>query len=64
MTRRLQKFKRAQEVDPIVFIQKVDAGSIYACAGQYDRAIKQLRDASDLKPNDYRVHDVLGDIYL
>jgi Flp pilus assembly protein TadD len=45
-------------------VQKVDAGRIYACAGQYDRAIKQLRDASDLKPNDPSVHGVLGDIYL
>ena len=57
------EIQRAQEVDPIVFIQKVDAGSIYACAGQYDRAIKQLRDAPDLKPNDSHVHGVLGDIY-
>jgi TolB-like protein/DNA-binding winged helix-turn-helix (wHTH) protein/Flp pilus assembly protein TadD len=55
---------RAQEVAPIVFIQKVDAGRIYACAGQYDRAIKQLRDAIDLKPNDSHVHDALGDVYL
>ena len=60
----IAEIQRAQEVDPIVFIQKVDAGNIYACASQYDRAIKQLRDASDLKPNDVRVHGVLGDIYL
>jgi TolB-like protein/DNA-binding winged helix-turn-helix (wHTH) protein/Flp pilus assembly protein TadD len=60
----IAEIQRAQEVDPIVFIQKVDAGSIYACAGQYDRAIKQLRDAPDLKPNDSHVHGVLGDIYL
>src|SRR6266446_5120986 len=60
----IAEIQRAQEVDPIVFIQKVDAGRIYACACQYDRAIKQLRDAPDLKPNDYRVHDLLGDIYL
>jgi tetratricopeptide (TPR) repeat protein len=60
----IAEIQRAQEVDPIVFVQKVDAGRIYACAGQYDRAIKQLRDASDLKPNDLSVHGVLGDIYL
>ena len=58
------KIQRAQEIDPIVFVQKVDAGRIYACAGQYDRAIQQLRDAPDLKPNDAYVHGVLGDIYL
>jgi tetratricopeptide (TPR) repeat protein len=60
----IAEIQRAQEVDPIVFIQKVDAGRIYACAGQYDRAIKQLRDAPDLKPNDSYVHEVMGDIYL
>jgi TolB-like protein/DNA-binding winged helix-turn-helix (wHTH) protein/Flp pilus assembly protein TadD len=60
----IAEIQRAQEVDPIVFIQKLDAGRIYACAGQYDRAIKQLRDAPDLKPNDSYVHEVLGDIYL
>ena len=60
----IAEIQRAQEVDPIVFIQKVDAGRIYACGGQYDRAIKQLRDASDLKPNDFRAHDALGTIYL
>jgi serine/threonine protein kinase len=60
----IAEIERAQEVDPVVFIQKVDAGRIYACAGQYDRANKQLRDAPELKPNDSYVHSVLGDIYL
>src|SRR5712664_1073667 len=60
----IAEIQGAQEVDPIVFIQKLDAGRIYACARQYDRAIKQLRDAPDLKPNGSYVHEVLGDIYL
>ncbi|HEY6268134.1 MAG TPA: winged helix-turn-helix domain-containing protein [Candidatus Acidoferrum sp.] len=60
----IAEIQRAQEVDPIVFIQKVDAGRIYACAGQSDRAIKLLRDAPNLKPNGSYAHDVLGTVYL
>jgi TolB-like protein/Tfp pilus assembly protein PilF/predicted Ser/Thr protein kinase len=60
----LAEIDRAQELDPLTLPLKENAGWIYACAHQYDRAVAQFRSFVELAPNDPDSHADLGSAYI
>jgi len=55
---------RAQELDPLTIPLKENAGGIYACAHQYDRAVAQFRSLVEMAPDDPDSHADLGSAYI
>jgi eukaryotic-like serine/threonine-protein kinase len=60
----LAEIDRAQELDPLTLPLKENAGVIYACAHQYDRAITKFRSMVEIAPNDPDSHADLGSAYI
>ena len=60
----IAEIDQAMELDPLVSPQRENAGLIYGCARQYDRAIQIFRSLLDLNPNNLGTHFDLADTYL
>jgi TolB-like protein/DNA-binding winged helix-turn-helix (wHTH) protein/Flp pilus assembly protein TadD len=56
----IQRFKRAQDLDPLTFPLKISAGWTYVDARQFDNAIAQFRSILELAPNQFEAHRGLG----
>ena len=54
----------AQALDPLTIPLKVNAGSIYISAHQYDRAIAKFRSVVELVPDRPTIHAYLGGAYI
>jgi TolB-like protein/DNA-binding winged helix-turn-helix (wHTH) protein/Flp pilus assembly protein TadD len=59
----LEEVQRAQELDPFSPIIHALRGQITYYAGQYDLAVKQLRETVELFPDFWIGHIVLGKVY-
>jgi serine/threonine-protein kinase len=59
----LQKFKLAQDRDPLTVLLKISAGRAYLDARQYDQAIKQFRGVIELDPKQFAAHGGLCTAY-
>ena len=60
----IAEINKALLLDPLTLPQKINAANIYACAGQYDRSIEQLRTVLALNPEFFEAHFDLGRIYI
>jgi TolB-like protein/DNA-binding winged helix-turn-helix (wHTH) protein/Flp pilus assembly protein TadD len=56
----IQRFKRAQDVDPLTMPLKVSMAWALVDARQYDNAIAQFRSLLELAPNQFDAHRGLG----
>jgi tetratricopeptide (TPR) repeat protein len=56
----LEKIDRS---DPSIFMGRLDLGIVYAEAGRREDALRELKAAAALKPNDVNVHWRLGRLY-
>jgi len=54
------QYERAQQLDPLSLISKVDAAMPMYFGRDYDRSLAQVRRALDLEPNFFLAHYVLG----
>src|SRR5262249_44273752 len=55
-----EQIRLARRLDPLNLITYADAGLVYYLAGQYDRAIEELRQSLELEGNFYLAHLDLG----
>jgi TolB-like protein/DNA-binding winged helix-turn-helix (wHTH) protein/Tfp pilus assembly protein PilF len=58
------EINKALLLDPLTLPQKTNAAYIYACAGQYDRSIEQLRTVLALNPEYFEARFALGRMYI
>jgi len=59
-----REIERAQELDPLSPIIKVNVGVNFFLQGHYDQAIAAYRAAIELNPNFRVAHQMLGNVYL
>jgi tetratricopeptide (TPR) repeat protein len=60
----LEEMQRAQALDPLSPVIRVNVGRCYYYARQYDRASKLLKQLEQMEPNFWMVPAALGSIYL
>jgi tetratricopeptide (TPR) repeat protein len=60
----VREIDQAQKLDPLTLPLKANAGTIYLCAHQYDRAIAQLQDLVEIAPDEPYAHASLGRAYI
>lgn len=60
----LQKFKLAEDRNPLTLLLKINAAAAYIDARQYDRAIKQFQTVIDLDPKQSSAHGGLCTAYI
>ncbi len=56
----IQRFKRAQNLDPLTMPLKINIGWTYVDARQYDNAIAQFQSILELEPDQFEAHRGLG----
>jgi tetratricopeptide (TPR) repeat protein len=59
----LPLFKNAISIDPEFELAHLDLGILYVAAGRIDDALRELKIAAKLAPNDVDVHWRLGRLY-
>ena len=59
----IENLKRALEIDPLSLGLNTSLSVAYYFAQRYDEALEQCRKTSDIDPNYYPAHEVLGWIY-
>ena len=60
----IERFRRAQDLDPLTLQLKVSLGWAYVCARQYDQAIAQFRNILELDPRQFEARSGLGTAYV